>query len=70
MLIPDFVVNPPNVDRYCGSSLNCLAMGQTTQESVRSGQSPFNIYVNFDQKDPKTQEENFGFSLDYLQLPC
>ena len=59
-----------HVDRFCGSALNCISGESARETIIAEAGSPFNIYVNLDKKDPMSEADNYGFSIDYLQLPC
>ena len=57
-------------DRYCGVALNCLRFATTVGPIYTDS---FHISFNTDDQDDTTGatlNQNRGFSLNYLQLPC
>jgi hypothetical protein len=65
----DIVVD--DVDRYCGARLSCFTRSKHFQgQAVTTMGSPFIISLFTDRQETANDEQNFGFCLDYQQVPC
>ncbi|TRY81120.1 hypothetical protein TCAL_11850 [Tigriopus californicus] len=57
-------------DRFCGSVLNCI-QGTTKRRTIISDvPGPFYVQYVTDARDNDFPNNNFGFSLKYMQIPC
>ena len=54
-------------DRFCGARLNCI---DDANENRAVFTNSFELYVHFNAAEIVDDNNNRGFNLQFLQLPC